>query len=272
MSQSFAEICTDCLLIEGICGLHQDHSMTVKNLARDFDDMETPPHFSVVAILDGHQAEMRVQEAFRWLRESFNGDVKMHFNAWNFCKLEVLDTRAMSVRIGASADIIMIAVTGAASVPDHVQRWIESIYQQQRQNRALLIALEDDRYSLRSHTNTLCSYVQQEAQRWQTGFMCCQDFQHPTHRKFIIHMINLRLNEVALQEEGDISMPSAPDTSGTVQEPDRPQSFLEAQAGVRQADIPHIREAAYQLWLDAGRPAGRELEFWLQAESLIKAG
>lgn len=29
-----------------------------------------------------------------------------------------------------------------------------------------------------------------------------------------------------------------------------------------------IKEMAYRMWEQAGRPAGRDLEFWLQAEAL----
>lgn len=31
-----------------------------------------------------------------------------------------------------------------------------------------------------------------------------------------------------------------------------------------------IREAAYQMWEKAGRPAGRDLEFWLKAEAQLR--
>ncbi|MGT2502103.1 DUF2934 domain-containing protein [Bradyrhizobium guangxiense] len=31
-----------------------------------------------------------------------------------------------------------------------------------------------------------------------------------------------------------------------------------------------MRARAYELWEQAGRPAGRELEFWLEAERLLE--
>lgn len=31
-----------------------------------------------------------------------------------------------------------------------------------------------------------------------------------------------------------------------------------------------VRARAYELWEQAGRPAGRELEFWLEAERLLE--
>jgi len=32
-----------------------------------------------------------------------------------------------------------------------------------------------------------------------------------------------------------------------------------------------IREAAYQLWLDAGEPSGMEQDFWFRAEAALTA-
>jgi hypothetical protein len=34
---------------------------------------------------------------------------------------------------------------------------------------------------------------------------------------------------------------------------------------------PQIRARAYELWEEAGRPAGRDFEFWLEAERQISA-
>jgi hypothetical protein len=33
---------------------------------------------------------------------------------------------------------------------------------------------------------------------------------------------------------------------------------------------PQIRARAYELWEDAGRPAGRDVEFWLEAERQVE--
>ena len=37
------------------------------------------------------------------------------------------------------------------------------------------------------------------------------------------------------------------------------------------ADESMVSRVAYQLWEHAGRPAGRDLEFWLAAESKLRA-
>ena len=38
------------------------------------------------------------------------------------------------------------------------------------------------------------------------------------------------------------------------------------------ADESNVSRIAYQLWESAGRPAGRDLEFWLAAEAQVRAG
>jgi hypothetical protein len=36
-------------------------------------------------------------------------------------------------------------------------------------------------------------------------------------------------------------------------------------------DEANVSRVAYQLWENAGRPAGRDLEFWLEAEARVRA-
>jgi len=36
-------------------------------------------------------------------------------------------------------------------------------------------------------------------------------------------------------------------------------------------DEANVSRVAYQLWENAGRPAGRDLEFWLEAETRVRA-
>jgi hypothetical protein len=37
------------------------------------------------------------------------------------------------------------------------------------------------------------------------------------------------------------------------------------------SDESNVSRVAYQLWEDAGRPVGRDLEFWLAAEAKVRA-
>lgn len=40
---------------------------------------------------------------------------------------------------------------------------------------------------------------------------------------------------------------------------------------MKTTDIHKIRELAYDLWIQEGRPAGREIDFWLRAERQLQA-
>lgn len=58
-------------------------------------------------------------------------------------------------------------------------------------------------------------------------------------------------------------------TSGSPDHIPSAAAFPEPPEGVSaedEATITRIRERAYDLWVEAGRPDGREMEFWLAAE------
>jgi hypothetical protein len=38
------------------------------------------------------------------------------------------------------------------------------------------------------------------------------------------------------------------------------------------SDEANVSRVAYELWENAGRPAGRDLEFWLSAEAKLRSG
>jgi hypothetical protein len=98
---------------------------------------------TIVGVFDGHLYEGRINEFFAWLHQSFKSDLKLSFNSWAFGKLEVLDTRAMSVRIASAADIIVMAASDQSAMPEQMKRWLESVMREQRESRALLIGLDD---------------------------------------------------------------------------------------------------------------------------------
>ncbi len=236
-----------------------------KNDSRDGDLSQRS--LSVVAIYEGYQAEMRVNQAFAWLHHSFRSDLRISFNSWNFGKLEAaLDTRAMSIRIGRAAEMIIIATSCVRPLPDQIRRWMEDILGQQREERALLVALEDNDHFLKSHTDTICEQVQQAASRWQADFMCCENLQQPMNRQFILRFINERFHDsVVVRDhlpECEVTDPESPYSL-------KLQTMNQSQSTMTPSQIQEIRGLAYQLWLQADRPAGKEIDFWLQAEEQI---
>jgi hypothetical protein len=216
--------------------------------------------FSVVAIHDGHQAEMKVNQAFTWLHDCFRNDLRLFFNAWTFEKLvSALDTRALSIRIGAEADMIIIATSATESLPPHITRWLDSIICQQNRGRALILGLDPDGSHAFEHERTLADELQSLALRWQTEFVHCTDIHHHPSRQIILRRINERFH----------CYPSSNRFSLPCQSPPPHPSIDENRLHMSPARVEAVRSLAYDLWLQADRPAGKELDFWLAAEQQI---
>lgn len=220
--------------------------------------------FSIIAIHDGYRSEIQVNQAFSWLHQSFRADMRMTFNAWTFEKLvSALDIRAMSVRIGIEADMIIIATPSGEPLPDHIKRWLDSITRE-RKKRAMVLALEQDAHSPCAQISKLCEDLQQWASRWQAELICCTDIHHPPSRQSILRLVNDRLHQTLPAGTGD-----------TYLEPDagKPLTFYQtmekAQTTMTPAQIQEVRGLAYHLWLQADRPVGKEIDFWLSAEQQV---
>jgi hypothetical protein len=218
--------------------------------------------FSVIAVHDGYQAEMQVNQAFAWLHQCFRADLRMSFKAWTFEKLvSALDIRAMSVRIGVEADLIIIAASSGMPLPDHIKRWLDSIIWQRRGDRALVLALEEDDHSPCAQTSILCQDLQQWAARWHTELICCADIHHPPSRQSILRRINERFHHVPAASHDQSDMKLGENMPLTIH-----QTMNQNQTTMTAAQIQEVRGLAYHLWLQANRPAGKEIDFWLSAE------
>ena len=148
------------------------------------------PVFSVVAIHDDFSASVRVREALEWLEYSLGSDLQVRSISWSFQKLERMDLRAMSVRTAAAADLIIVAASDTQPVPDQVRRWLDSSLQQQRGSRAMLVALHNEDQDDTAPPGPLCSHLKRLAIRWQTEFLCNNDFDRRLDRDFALRFIH----------------------------------------------------------------------------------
>ncbi len=225
----------------------------------------TTASFSVIAIHNGYQSEMQVNQAFAWLRHCFRDDLRMSFKSWTFEKLvSALDIRAMSVRIGKEADMIIIATSCAESLTDHIRRWLDSITRPQRVDRVLVLVLEGNSHPSSAHTNILCEDLQQRAARWHAELICCADIQHQASRQSILRGINERFHHVPTASLSQSDMKPDVNAPLTIQQTMNPN-----QAAMSSAQIKGVRALAYHLWLQADRLTGKEVDFWLSAEKLV---
>ncbi len=222
------------------------------------------PAFSVIAIHEGYQAEIQVNQTFAWLHHCFSADLRLSFNAWTFEKLvSALDTRALSVRIGVEADMIIIASSNIGCLPDHIKRWLDSITCEQHLARALVLALNENA----SASAVFCEELKQWAARWHAELICCADIHHQPSRQAILRRINERFHE---------TLAASPDPSEIIPTthiaPVVHQTMSVNQATMSLVQIQEVRALAYHLWLEADRPAGREIDFWLTAEKQVMHG
>jgi hypothetical protein len=225
----------------------------------------TTASFSVIAIHDGYPSGMQVNQAFAWLHQCFRADLRMSFKAWTFVKLvSALDIRAMSVCIGKEADLIIIATSCAEPLPDHIKRWLDSITRPQREDRALVLALEGNSHPSSAHTNVLCKDLQKWAARWHAELICCADIQHRASRQSIPRRINERFHHVPAASLSQSDMKPAVKIPLAIH-----QTMNQNQNTMSSAQIQEVRALAYHLWLQADRPAGKEIDFWLSAEKQV---
>jgi hypothetical protein len=212
--------------------------------------------FSVVGIHQVGADAQRMLAARDQLTRILGTEVHLNFFSWPFHKLEMPDIRAMAFHIAEESGMILIPGTGAEPVPDHVLRWLDSSLIAQRDRRALIVALEPD--------GNLCAFARQFASRWQTQHLCAQDLEQAHNRSFVAQAVQRHLEAVATEENANGQWIEANHTRPVpqVSRPAKPMPSLISKPGMRE----EVRMSAYRLWLAAGCPSGRELDFWLQAE------
>lgn len=215
----------------------------------------TAKAFSVVGIHEGISAAPRMQAARDQLIRILGTEVRLNFFAWPFHKLESPDIRAMAFHIAEESRMILIACTGAGSMPDHILRWLDSSLIAQS-DRALIVALEPN--------GTLCTFTQQFASRWQTQHLCAEDLEHSDNRPIVVQSLHRHLEAGVAEEKAIAQWLNAKATRQPlpVSQSESPAPSLISKPELRE----EIRMRAYQLWLAAGHPSGRELDFWLKAE------
>lgn len=221
--------------------------------------------FSVVAIHSDHYGDSLVNQVFSWLHQCFQPDCKTSFHSWTFEKLSAaLDTRALSIRIGGSADMIIIAASATESLPDHINRWLDSTMSQPREQTALILAMPTGIGSSSAEASPVFSSLQSCSTRWQSKLICCPDIQHQSSRHSILRHINQRLQSFPVSDRDQFDLHSSVKDS-----PSNKPDPGENQFNLTPFQFQAVRLEAYHLWLQAGSPVGKEIDFWLAAEKQV---
>ena len=128
-------------------------------------------------------------------------DLLVRSTCWSFAMLERPDGAALALHSAAEADVVIIAGTGPEPVPQHVQEWLDSCLEHQMVRRAMLVGLDGGDQHHAGMRGPLCAYVASQASRWQTDFMCNEDFDERLDRDFALQFIGQR-RQAPLQVNG----------------------------------------------------------------------
>lgn len=202
------------------------------------EDAQSPKH-----------AETVIQVLETMIRETANMAVKR----WSFHHLERLDVRAMASHQSHDTAVLIVCSHGE-KLPECVSTWMERTYQSPHTVKPLIISLHHRECEVSVFTERMASL-------WNvprlTDFSYGESSCWEQLRDFIEHRLCL------LEHETDEDI----DTSEK-----RPRSLTAplTKDGMSPADQA-IRDRAYQLWVEAGRPDGKANDFWHQAEREITA-
>jgi len=169
-------------------------------IRRSTDHADLPP-FRVVALHESYQSGVRAQEALVWLEHVLGEGLDVQSSCWSFRSLERLDLRAVSIREGTAADVIIVAAAEADVLPDQVKRWLETCLRSQRGEHALLIALHEDGPEEQAAPAALCGYLQPLARRWHTAFMCNDELDSRLNCGFALEKLHRKYGSQPLPNE-----------------------------------------------------------------------
>jgi hypothetical protein len=220
---------------------------------------------AVSAIHDGYQAELEVHDALSKLRRHLGEEPDILCHSWAVRKLEAApDIRAVSIRQSVAADVILIATSHLEGLPEHVCRWLDTVLREQEAPRAVVVMATCGVHPT-AHAEPCIEALKQIALRWQTDFVGCASSLDSAAWETIISIL--------VQRQFDGGMANLPSASSRPHDTTPlPETHVmnRADSAWTQQEVEAVRECAYHLWLDAGCPAGREVEFWLQAEQQLQ--
>jgi len=206
------------------------------------------PALRVVVLHEDAAADQHAATLLRIVEKMFLETAEVCVKRWSFHQLERLDVRAMASHHGKDAVILMVCSSSGLSIPDTVASWMERTYQSAHCLKPFIIRFEQGAVSKEDITRKLAS-------TWKVPLACDFSLDATSCWENLREFVEVRLRSIQDLGEDDS------DSEFSRQSPARPPTQTKT-APMDQA----IRDHAYYLWMNAGRPDGRNLEFWHQAE------
>ncbi len=211
------------------------------------------PTLTAVVLHEESDANEHADTVLRIVQMMFCEVADLRVKHWSFHHLERLDVRAMACHQGKEAAILIVCSSSEKGIPESVSTWMERTYKSSLGSKPLIIRLqrndaaEDD-----------C--IHKIASTWKVPLL--SDFSlgsSDSWEQLRIFLEGWLRNRVEEYESEDL--PSQKTKRN-------PSSHAEdgAFCPINQA----IRDRAYQLWVSAGRPDGRNIDFWHEAEREVQ--
>ena len=126
-------------------------------------------HFAVSAACEDSSTSTRADEFCRGLSRELAPSCTIAKEMWLFNQLCVPGLRAIAAGEAALAQLIIISVHHAESLPDAVKRWIDLWLKQRNNHSVVLLALFDPVYQ--GTSSSMKAYLQEVAKRGEMEFV-----------------------------------------------------------------------------------------------------
>lgn len=111
----------------------------------------------------------RAEEFCQTLTRSLGNKCAISRELWLATELQAASLRAIAAAEAAAADLVIVSVHHAETLPDEVKRWLDLWLKPKRRRPAVLLALFDPLYL--GSSATIQSYLQNAAQRGHREFL-----------------------------------------------------------------------------------------------------
>ena len=125
--------------------------------------------FAVSAVHEDSATGARTDEFCQTLSKCLSRDCKMTKELWLLTELRTSQLRSIAAREAASADLVIVSVHHAETLPNEVKSWIELWLKQRGSRPAVLLALFDPLYL--GTSSSLQAHLREVARRGKMEFL-----------------------------------------------------------------------------------------------------
>jgi hypothetical protein len=211
------------------------------------------PSLRAVILHEDAAANEQASTILRVVETMFREVADLCVKRWSFHHLERLDVRAMASHHGKGATILMVCSSSENSLPESVSTWMERTYQSPHCLKPLIIRYQEGAVAKEDFTHKLAS-------TWSVPLASDFSLDSSLCWEALRDFVEQRLT--TLRQESNSELLDDEQTPRTPCAKNHAADFCPMDQV--------IRDRAYQLWVSAGRPDGRTVDFWQEAEREIQ--